>query len=287
MFDHANKLKKTLQACKFVYEHFPAAREVLARNGRLRGLVKSCPYLQLEGGLHGGTYVISLNQEETFPVKVGDMGNLRWLRLDNSNLDQLPNTLGSLSKLEHLSLVKNKLTSLHGDIPSLSNLKVINARHNSLKNHGVPSEMFKLDDLLTVDLSHNHLDEVPAEAENATSLLVLNLSHNSITSIPNQLFVNLTDLIYLDLSDNELDPEQQPTITRPIKAVTIIIATPYVASKKYPAPINVRGMSKIKYRRGYSPFAPTIHMIHVLEDLDNFLKNLMFHPYFITKDHQQ
>eukprot|EP00795_Rhopilema_esculentum_P008238 gene8238-14177_t len=44
-------------------EHFPAAREVLARNGRLRGLVKSCPYLQLEGGLHGGTYVISLNQE--------------------------------------------------------------------------------------------------------------------------------------------------------------------------------------------------------------------------------
>ena len=28
--------------------------------------------------------------------------------------------------------------------------QVINARHNSLKNHGVPSEMFKLDDLLTV-----------------------------------------------------------------------------------------------------------------------------------------
>ena len=28
--------------------------------------------------------------------------------------------------------------------------QVINARHNELKNHGVPSEMFKLDDLLTV-----------------------------------------------------------------------------------------------------------------------------------------
>ena len=51
------------QACKFVYEHFPAAREILAHHGRLKGLVKSCPYLQLEGGLHGGTYNISLNQE--------------------------------------------------------------------------------------------------------------------------------------------------------------------------------------------------------------------------------
>jgi len=143
--------------------------------------------------------------QETFPGKVGDMGNLRWLRLDSSNLETLPDTLGNLSKLEHLSLVKNKLTSLHGDIPVLSNLKVINARHNDLKNHGVPPEMFKLDDLLTVDLSHNHLEEVPSEAENSTSLLVLNLSHNSITSIPNQLFMNLTDLIYLDLSNNALE----------------------------------------------------------------------------------
>ena len=58
-----NKSAVSSQACKFVYEHFPAAREILARHGRLKGLVKSCPYLQLEGGLHGGTYNISLNQE--------------------------------------------------------------------------------------------------------------------------------------------------------------------------------------------------------------------------------
>ena len=58
-----NKSAVSSQACKFVYEHFPAAREILARHGRLKGLVKSCPYLHLEGGLHGGTYNISLNQE--------------------------------------------------------------------------------------------------------------------------------------------------------------------------------------------------------------------------------
>ena len=51
------------QACKHVYEQFPASREILARHGKLRGLVKSCPYLQLEGGMHGGTHILSLNQE--------------------------------------------------------------------------------------------------------------------------------------------------------------------------------------------------------------------------------
>ncbi len=51
------------QACKFVYEHYPQSREILLRHGKLCGLVKSCPYLQLEGGSHGGTYLLSLNQQ--------------------------------------------------------------------------------------------------------------------------------------------------------------------------------------------------------------------------------
>ena len=57
-----NKSAVSSQACKFVYEHFPAARHIPARHGRLRGLVRSCPYLQIEGDMHGGTYVLSLNQ---------------------------------------------------------------------------------------------------------------------------------------------------------------------------------------------------------------------------------
>ena len=51
------------QACKHVYANYPSAREILARHGKLQGLVKSCPYLQLDGGLHGGTYTMSLNLE--------------------------------------------------------------------------------------------------------------------------------------------------------------------------------------------------------------------------------
>lgn len=43
------------QACKFIYEHFPVARQLLVTHGKLRCLVQKFPYLQREGGTHGGT----------------------------------------------------------------------------------------------------------------------------------------------------------------------------------------------------------------------------------------
>ena len=51
------------QVCKYVYEHYPQSKKILARHGKLRGLVKSCPYLQMDGGAHGGTFILSLNLE--------------------------------------------------------------------------------------------------------------------------------------------------------------------------------------------------------------------------------
>ena len=38
-------------ACKFVYQQYPQSREILARHGRLKGLVKFCPF-----------FILSLNQ---------------------------------------------------------------------------------------------------------------------------------------------------------------------------------------------------------------------------------
>ena len=58
-----NKTATASQACKQVYMSFPSAREILTRHGKLRGLLKSCPYLQMDGAAHGGLYLLSLNQE--------------------------------------------------------------------------------------------------------------------------------------------------------------------------------------------------------------------------------
>ena len=57
-----SKSSTVSQTCKFVYQQYPQSREILARRGRLKGLVKFCPFLQMDGESSGGTYMLSLNQ---------------------------------------------------------------------------------------------------------------------------------------------------------------------------------------------------------------------------------
>uniref|UniRef100_A0A8C6C9G8 Protein flightless-1 homolog n=1 Tax=Monodon monoceros TaxID=40151 RepID=A0A8C6C9G8_MONMO len=113
-----------------------------------------------------------------FPENVKAMTSLRWLKLNRTGLCYLPEELAALQKLEHLSVSHNNLTTLHGELSSLPSLRAIVARANSLKNSGVPDDIFKLDDLSVLDLSYNQLTECPRELENAKNMLVLNLSHN-------------------------------------------------------------------------------------------------------------
>ncbi|CAK9822912.1 Protein flightless-1 [Anthophora retusa] len=140
-----------------------------------------------------------------FPESVRLMTGIQWLKLDETNLTEIPEEMGKLLKLEHLSLVKNKLERLYGELTELCCLRTLNIRRNNIKSSGIPAELFHLEELTTLDLSHNNLKEVPEGLERARSLLNLNLSHNHIDTIPNTLFIHLTDLLFLDLSDNKLE----------------------------------------------------------------------------------
>ncbi|RXM32515.1 Protein flightless-1-like [Acipenser ruthenus] len=107
-------------------------------------------------------------------------------------------TLQQYKKLnykEHLSVSHNSLTTLHGELSSLPCLR---------------------------DLSYNQLTEIPRDLENSKTMLVLNLSHNSIDNIANQLFINLTDLLYLDLSDNKLE-SLPPQMRRLVHLQTLVL----------------------------------------------------------------
>ena len=57
-----NNTATASQACKHVYLYYPSSREILLHHGKLKGLVKACPYLQMEGAPHGGLYLLSRNQ---------------------------------------------------------------------------------------------------------------------------------------------------------------------------------------------------------------------------------
>lgn len=72
----------------------------------------------------------------------------------------------------------NDLKKLYGELTQLNCLRTLNLRHNSIKNSGIPTELFDLEELTTLDFSHNNLDVVPEGLEKVRNLLVLNLSNN-------------------------------------------------------------------------------------------------------------
>lgn len=111
------------------------------------------------------------------------MTGVQWLKLDKTNLTDIPKEMGNLMKLEHLSLSKNKLERLFGELTELACLRTLNLRYNKVKNSGIPAELFNLEELTTLDLSHNNLKEVPEGLDKARALLVLNLSHNRLVYI--------------------------------------------------------------------------------------------------------
>ncbi|CAH2096019.1 unnamed protein product [Euphydryas editha] len=158
---------------------------------------------------------------DKFPDAIRYMTGLQWLRLDKTNLEEIPEELGKLMKLENLSLKKNNLEKLFGELTELKCLRSLNVRHNKVKSSGIPAELFRLEELTTLDLSHNRLKEVPEGLDKAKSLLVLNLSNNKIESIPPTLFVQLTDLLFLDLSNNLL--ETLPPQTRRLANLQTLI----------------------------------------------------------------
>ncbi|XP_037955141.1 protein flightless-1 [Teleopsis dalmanni] len=161
--------------------------------------------------------------DKKFPNALRLMTRLQWLNLDKTQLREIPEELGNLLKLEHLSLKNNDLEKLFGELTELSCLRSLNLRHNRVKSSGIPPELFRLDELTTLDLSHNKLKEIPEGLERASSLLVLNLSHNTIETIPAQLFIHLRDLLFLDLSHNRLET-LPPQTRRLINLQTLLLA---------------------------------------------------------------
>ena len=150
------------------------------------------------------------------------MTGLKWLKLNKTSIDWIPEQLGNLKNMESLSFAKNNLITLHGEISQMPSLKYLNCKNNRIKNSGIPNDLFKSKDLLILDLSYNQLKEVPPDLDQMKNLQVLNLCHNQIETIPNQLFINLTELVILDLSDNKLET-LPPQMRRLVNLNTLIL----------------------------------------------------------------
>ncbi|CAI5446386.1 unnamed protein product [Caenorhabditis angaria] len=140
-----------------------------------------------------------------FPHDVEQMTQMTWLKLNKSNLEQVPDELSRCENLEHLQMAHNQLTSVHGELSDLPRLRSVIVRDNNLKTAGIPTDIFRMKDLTIIDLSRNQLRECPPNLEYSKGAIVLNLSFNNIETIPNNVCANLIDLLFLDLSNNKLE----------------------------------------------------------------------------------
>ncbi|KAK7794573.1 hypothetical protein R5R35_003590 [Gryllus longicercus] len=205
-----------------------------------------------------------------FPDAVQLMTGVQWLKLDKTNLDQIPEEMGKLLKLEHLSLVRNNLERLYGELTDLACLRTLNVRHNKVKSSGIPADLFQLEELTTLDLSHNKLKEIPEGLERARSLLVLNLSHNQIESIPNALFMHLTDLLFLDLSSNQL--ETLPPQTRRLANLQTLVLNHnplgHFQLRQLPSLMNLETLHMRNTQRTLNNIPTNLETLTNLNDLD-------------------
>ncbi|XP_015752858.1 PREDICTED: protein flightless-1 homolog [Acropora digitifera] len=150
------------------------------------------------------------------------MPNLRWLKLNKTGLESLPDELSHLMKLEHLSLKENKLASIHGDLSTLSHLRVrksvvyvymviiadLDLSYNDLPR--VPEPVYLIASLKRVNLSHNQITEVSSLIDTWTHIEVLNLSRNQLTGLPAAL-CKLVALKKLFINGNNINFEGLPT----------------------------------------------------------------------------
>ncbi|XP_055346232.1 protein flightless-1 homolog [Paramacrobiotus metropolitanus] len=217
--------------------------------------------------------------QDLFPKAVEEMLGLRWLRLNRTTLEDMPVELMKLNKLEHLTLAHNKLDSLELHNPNgstrilfkkMPSLRTLNARYNNIQTGQVPKDLFELEELSILDLSHNSLAKVPEDLDQVKTLIVLNLSNNSIESVPTQVFLNLTGLMQLDLSFNKLE-SLPPQLRRLINLQTLNLSNnPLVhfQFRQLPSLVNLQVLNLRNTHRNQSNLPPSLEMIPNLAELD-------------------
>lgn len=133
------------------------------------------------------TLVLSGLKLEKIPSEIGKLTNLTTFNAVDCGLydNQIAPELWSLEKLEDLCLSKNKLTNV-SNITKLTNLK-------------------------TVDLSENEILKVPSDIDKLSQVEVLNLRNNNISIVP-EAVGKMKALKRLFLKGNNLDPKLEDIV---------------------------------------------------------------------------
>eukprot|EP00053_Salpingoeca_punica_P019261 m.193614 g.193614 ORF g.193614 m.193614 type:complete len:1373 (+) comp17602_c1_seq5:88-4206(+) len=205
-----------------------------------------------------------------FPTTIDQLQNMRWLRLNRTGLDVIPSAVNRLARLEHLYMEGNKLLCIPPSIKLLTSLQALRASYNDLSQNDICGDLFRLEELTTVDLSHNSMTELPADISLAANLVILSLGHNKLAGLTTDFLRHVTDLEHLDVGYNKIEM-LLPQLRRLAHLRTLILSGNPLGSSSMRSIASLQDLERLELRatgRTAANLPPGLHELTNLTDLD-------------------
>lgn len=175
------------------YRTVPAENRVYLSDRGLADLAGEAAALKAGAAID---YVnLDRNRLEVFPAELASLTGLKWLRLNDNRLSDLPD-LGALVNLRRLYLRGNRFTA-------------------------VPETLKDLPSLTDVDLSDNPLAEIPDWLAAKKNLAALSFTRTQITRLPADLTA-WRSLRQLQLGELKLTPEERARVRAALPHTAVV-----------------------------------------------------------------
>jgi Leucine-rich repeat (LRR) protein len=115
------------------------------------------------------------------PDSIGNLINLRELKLYNNQLESLPDSIGNLINLQELWVGHNSLKNLPDSIGNLLNLKELYLSDNKLES--LPTSILKIKEVIDIHDTSYQINNLNIEA----TILIFSDLKNKLINLPTSL----------------------------------------------------------------------------------------------------
>ncbi|TDT46848.1 putative secreted protein (Por secretion system target) [Maribacter spongiicola] len=172
-------------------------------------------YNSTDGDNWTNSWDLSADMNTWYGITVNGSGRVISINMYQNNLTgTVPPEISNLTELTGLSLRAQNLTGTVLDkVTGLTKLSYLDFAFNNLEGT-IPESISNLTSLKNFFLDYNEFSgEIPISLATLTNLERLNLGGNNLTgSVPNEIFENLSDLIELEIFNNDLTGLINPTV---------------------------------------------------------------------------
>lgn len=143
---------------------------------------------------------LSSNRIADLPPELFYCQGLRVLKINDNELETIPNAIGSLRQLQILDLSRNALTNVPDNIKSCKYITHLDLSLNNLQR--LPDAITNLITLQELFLNETYLEFLPANFGRLVNLKILELRSNNLITLPKSMS-RLTELTRIDIGANE------------------------------------------------------------------------------------